>query len=264
MAALAGSLLLSAVLAGAGPLPPAPKSYFNDDAGLLPPSVAKRLDDKLRRFDADSANQVIVAIFPELPSPSLEDFTVRTARAWRVGRKKLDNGVVLFVFVKNRKVRLEVGYGLEGALPDALAKRIIDQTIVPAFKAGHQAQGLEAGIDAIIAATRGEYRATPIPLAAPRYPPATTPPGGFDLALFMSIYGAWFFIPFVVPIPILLLRMYRSGQLTVGGGDQGLDSGHTWSSSDSSWSSSSSDSGGSSDFSGGGGDFGGGGASGDW
>jgi len=72
---------------------------------------------------------VLVVLFPELPSPSLEDFTIRTAQAWRVGQKKLDNGVILFVFVKDRKLRMEVGYGLEGALPDALAARIIADTI---------------------------------------------------------------------------------------------------------------------------------------
>ena len=103
----------------------------------------------------------MVAVFPELPSPSLEDFTVRTAQAWKVGRKELDNGAVLFVFVKDRKMRIEVGYGLEGALPDVTAKRIIEDTIGPHFREGQFAAGLDAGVDAMMAATRGEYRAPP-------------------------------------------------------------------------------------------------------
>jgi uncharacterized protein len=120
--------------------------------------VAARLEMKLRDFDRETSNQVVVAVFPDLPSPSLEDFTVRTAQAWRAGRQKLDNGVVLFVFVAERKIRLEVGYGLEGALPDALAKRIIEDEMVPRFRAGDPAAGLTAGVDAILKATRGEYK----------------------------------------------------------------------------------------------------------
>ena len=78
-----------------------------------------------------------------------------------MGQKKLDNGAVLFVFVDDRKMRLEVGYGLEGALPDAIAKRIVADTMTPEFRAGRPARGLDAGIDAMIAATRGEYKAPP-------------------------------------------------------------------------------------------------------
>ena len=74
----------------------------------MPQDVAERLDAKLRAFDEQTSSQIVVAVFPELPSPSLEDFTIRTAQSWRVGRKKLDNGVVLFVFVKDRKPRIEV------------------------------------------------------------------------------------------------------------------------------------------------------------
>src|SRR5438105_5753146 len=145
------------------PLPPAPAHYFNDSAGVVPPGDGERLDQKLRAFDEQTSSQIVVAVFPSLPSPSMEDFTVRAAQAWRVGRKKLDNGAVLFVFVKDHKLRIEVGYGLEGALPDATAHRIIDERIVPALRAGNWTGGLEAGIDAMMAATRGEYRASPAP-----------------------------------------------------------------------------------------------------
>ena len=76
-----------------------------------------------------------MAVFKSLPSPSLEDFTVRAAQAWRVGRKDWDNGAILFVFVDDRKMRIETGYGLEGALPDQLAARILDLEVRPRFRA---------------------------------------------------------------------------------------------------------------------------------
>lgn len=163
LSALAALGLLAGGAAGvrAEALPPPPAAYFNDYAGLVSAADAQRLDAKLRQFADETSTQVVVAVFPELPSPSLEDFTVRTAESWRVGRRDWDNGAVLFVFAKDRKLRIETGYGLEGALTDALARRILDQKVVPRFREGDWAGGLEAGIDGIIAATRGEYTAPP-------------------------------------------------------------------------------------------------------
>ena len=142
-------------------LPPPPTAYFNDYAGLVSAADAQRLDAKLRQFAEQTSTQVVVAVFPSLPSPSLEDFTVRAAQSWRVGRKDWDNGAVFFVFVDDRKMRIETGYGLEGALPDQLAGRILDEQVRPRFRAGDWTGGLEAGIDGIMAATRGEYTAPP-------------------------------------------------------------------------------------------------------
>ena len=159
-AALA-ALAAGASLARAESPLPLPAAYFNDYAQLVSAADAERLDAKLRRFAEETSTQVVVAVFPSLPSPSLEDFTVRTAQSWRVGRKDWDNGAVLFVFVADRKMRIETGYGLEGALPDQLAARILDQQVRPRFREGDWAGGLEAGIDGIIAATRGEYKAPP-------------------------------------------------------------------------------------------------------
>ena len=107
--ALGAAVVSAALTAGAQSPPPAPRLYFNDYAGMVSAGDAARLNEKLAQFDQQSSNQVLVAIYPELTSPSLEDFTVRAAQAWKAGRGKLDNGVVLFVFVKDRKVRLEVG-----------------------------------------------------------------------------------------------------------------------------------------------------------
>jgi uncharacterized protein len=162
--ALAACILatgLQAVVRAEEPLPPPPKAHFNDYAGLVSPADAQRLDAKLAEFEQKTSTQLVVVVYPHLPSPSLEDFTVRTAQSWKVGGKQFDNGAVLFVFVAERKMRIETGYGLEGALPDQLAARILDEQVRPRFRAGDWAGGLEAGIDGMIAATRGEYTAAP-------------------------------------------------------------------------------------------------------
>jgi uncharacterized protein len=156
---------------GQGSPPPPPARHLNDYAHLVPEADAKRLDEKLQRFQDETSNDVVVALFPELPpDAALEDFTVRTAQDWRTGRKGLNNGVVLFVFAKDRKLRLEVGYGLEGALPDAIAKRIIEDEITPRFRSGDFAGGLDAGIEAIFKATRGEYKPAPKRVQSPLLP----------------------------------------------------------------------------------------------
>jgi uncharacterized membrane protein YgcG len=127
----------------------------------LSPAAAARLDGTLRDFEGRAGAQIVVSIFPALPSPSLEDFTVRTAQAWRVGRKGLDNGAILFVFVKERRLRIEVGYGLEDKIPDVIAKRILDEVVAPELKAGRPEAGLEAGIQALMAAAEGRPIPTP-------------------------------------------------------------------------------------------------------
>src|SRR5262249_13942218 len=91
---------------------------------------------------------------------SIEDYTVRVARAWKAGQKERNNGAVLFVFVQDRKMYIQVGYGLEGVLPDAICKRIIAEEITPRFKAGDFDGGLTAGVQSLIAAAKGEYRGT--------------------------------------------------------------------------------------------------------
>ena len=224
-------------------IPPPPAHYFNDAASLVSADDAARLDAKLRAFDEQTSTQILAAIFPELPEPSLEDFTVRTAQAWRVGRKKLDNGAVLFVFVKDRRSRIEVGYGLEGALPDAVCKDILEERLAPAFREGQYARGLDNALDAMISATRGEYT------AAQRPQRSAVPSRGFPQGCVTAIVLALFF-----GFPILFRRRgWRtyggSGWWTGGGfGGGGWGGGG----------------GGGGGFSGGGGSFGGGGASGSW
>jgi uncharacterized protein len=251
LAAFATAAATSAFAVAAEKLPPPPAHYFNDYAGLVGAADAQRLDAKLKAFDEQTSNQVVVAIFPELPSPSLEDFTIRTAQSWRAGREKLDNGVVLFVFVKDRKSRIEVGYGLEGALPDVTARQILDDVLAPRFRAGDFAGGLEAAIDAIVSATRGEYK------AAPRAARPSSP----DINPLVIIT--------IIVIVSIIFRIYasRRGWATYTGrgwGGGGFGAGGGGWSSGGGWSGGGGGSFGGGGFSGGGGSFGGGGASGSW
>lgn len=152
------ALLLSAE---AEALPVKPANYFNDYAGVVSQETVRRLDGDLRQFERDTSNQIVVAVYPKLESPSsVQEFTVRVAESWKVGQAGRDNGAVLFVFIAERQMFLQVGYGLEGALPDITAKQIIENEIKPAFRTGDYDAGLTAGVTAMLQATRGEYRGT--------------------------------------------------------------------------------------------------------
>jgi uncharacterized protein len=140
------------------PLPSPPEDYVLDEAGLLDPSQKALLSAELALFERQTSDQIWLCILPEVPSDyALEDFTQRTAEAWGVGRKEKDNGIVLFVFPNSRQLRIEVGYGLEGAVPDALANNIINREIVPSFRAGDMGGGIIRGVSALMDAARGEY-----------------------------------------------------------------------------------------------------------
>lgn len=152
-------LLLCAFAAQALEIP-APTGYrVNDFASLLSPEAKSRLESKLRTFEKETTTQIVVTTFPSLEDESLEDFTNRLFEAWKIGQKNNNNGVLLSIFVKERKVRIEVGYGLEGVLTDALSSRIIRNELVPEFRAGNPEQGIEKAVDAIQKAVRGEYTA---------------------------------------------------------------------------------------------------------
>ncbi len=154
-------LLLSCALSGQTP-PPAPPTHLADRAGVLSASAAAQLTSELEAFERDTSSQVIVWIERALPAnAALEDYVNRTFQAWKIGQRTRDNGVLLAVFTQDRKLRIEVGYGLEGALPDALCGRIIANEITPRFKEGNYEAGIRAGVTAILAATRGEYRGAP-------------------------------------------------------------------------------------------------------
>lgn len=156
-------LLLSTMpwLLVAAPLPPPPARHFNDYAGAVSPAVAAELDGKLAQFERDTSSQIVVATFQSLPPGEvLEDHVTALYKHWGIGLKGTNNGALLVAFLKDRALRIEVGYGLEGAIPDALAKRIIEDAIVPAFRNGDFEGGFRRGVDALIAAARGEYQGT--------------------------------------------------------------------------------------------------------
>jgi uncharacterized protein len=142
-------------------IPPRPTQYFNDYAGAVKPETAEQLNRKLEDFERSTSSQILVVIFPKMQSDSsVEDYTVRVAQNWAVGQKTKNNGAVLFVFVQDHQLYLQVGYGLEGAIPDATAKTIIEQEIKPRLRAGDFDGGLTAGVNAILQAARGEYKGT--------------------------------------------------------------------------------------------------------
>ena len=154
---VAGSLGLAA----AEVIPPAPPNHFNDFAGVVRRETATQLNGELAQFERDTSTQLVVAIYPRMQSASsVEDYTVRVAQRWAVGQRDRRNGAVLFVFQESRDIRIQTGYGLEAVLPDALCKQIIENEIVPRFRAGDYDAGLAAGVRAMMAAVRGEYRGT--------------------------------------------------------------------------------------------------------
>jgi len=160
-------LVLAAAVATADlRIPPAPNRRISDYAGALTQTERDRLEQQLFERERGSGNQVVVAIFRSLDGESLEDFSIRLAQAWRIGRKDLDNGVIFLVFLDDRKMRIEVGYGLEPTLTDAVSSSILRDVVAPRFREGKIAAGIGAGLDAIEGAIKGTYRA-PAARAAP-------------------------------------------------------------------------------------------------
>src|SRR5437868_6660307 len=140
-------------------IPPKPAAYSNDYAGVISKGAAQRFNEQLAQFERETSNQVIVAVFPKMQSDSeIADYTQRVAQAWGVGQKEQRNGVVLFVFTQDRKMFIQVGYGLEGALPDLTAFDITEYRIKPHFRNNDYEGGLAEGIDSILKAIRGEYK----------------------------------------------------------------------------------------------------------
>src|SRR5437764_4115903 len=140
-------------------IPPKPAGYFNDYAGVVSTGAARRFNEQLAQFERETSNQVVVAVFPKMQSDSdIADYTQRVAQSWGVGQKDKRNGAVLFVFTQDRKMFIQVGYGVEGALPDATAFDITEYRIKPHFRNNDYEGGLAEGIDSIFKAIRGEYK----------------------------------------------------------------------------------------------------------
>ena len=133
----------------------------NDYARMLSPEAASLLEQKLAAFERDQTTQIVVLTIPSLQGDDIDQFTIRVADQWKIGQKGTDNGVLLVLAQAERKVRIEVGMGLQGVLPDITAGRIIRDVMLPHLKTGDFEQGIAAGVDGIIAATKGEFKASP-------------------------------------------------------------------------------------------------------
>lgn len=219
-------------------IPEPPNARVNDYAGLLSSAAKGQLETRLALFEQETSNQIVVAIFSSLEEEALEDFTIRLAERWKIGQQGKDNGVILAIFKEDRAVRIEVGYGLEGVLPDATAYSIIHNEIAPRFRAGNFDDGIIAAVEAIIAATKGEYQGES--------------EDNFLLPIIL-------FVIFLIIIFALMSGISPRRKLK---GPRGKDSGEGFE--DKGFRLRPSSGGGSGGFSGGGGGFGGGGASGRW
>lgn len=238
---LAGLLLLvswAGVQAQAGtPVPAPPQRWFTDAAGLVSPAAADEFDARLEAFARSSGRQFVVYIGASTGGVPIEDWAVKAFEAWRIGRQGLDDGLALFIMAGDKRLRIEVGYGLEGVLPDALAARVINDDMVPRLERGDNDGAVRAGIERLIAIVSGDEGA-----AGGAEEPGARP--ARPLTLFEKVLigiGVLLFLILLITNPslaIYLLFSILSGGRGGGGGRGG--------------------------FSGGGGRSGGGGASGSW
>lgn len=137
--------------------PGTPSGFVNDYAGMLSDADKQKLEVKLVQFEKDSSNEISVVIIQSLEGDTIEDFAVKLFEDWQIGKAKNDNGVLILIARDNRKMRIEVGYGLEGALTDAQSWWIIDDIMKPAFQEEKYYKGIDEAVDKIISATKGEY-----------------------------------------------------------------------------------------------------------
>jgi uncharacterized protein len=258
----AASLILFfaiAFTAGAREVPPAPSRWVTDEAGLLGGTEADLLNRKLADFEQQTGAQFIVYIFKSLEGDALEDFTIRAVEKWKVGQKKYDNGLVLFIFADDKKTRVEVGYGLEGTITDAVSSRVLREYLRPKFQAGDYAGGINAAADELMRRIRTNEK--PVEPLQPRRTTESGRQQNEDIGIIPLL--VLLFIIFFVVAPMFSRRrsgcggcifpfFFPGGGITFGGGGGGFSSGGFGGGF------------GGGGFSGGGGGFGGGGASGDW
>jgi uncharacterized protein len=140
------------------------QGYVNDYAGMISPSMRSQLEEELRAFEQSDSTQIVILTIPSLGGEDLEEFSIKVVEAWKIGQQGKDNGVLFTVSEKERKIRIEVGRGLEGKLTDLMAGRIIDQVIKPRFKQSDYDGGFITGVSALIGATRGEFKAEQRPI----------------------------------------------------------------------------------------------------
>jgi uncharacterized protein len=245
---LALAMAMLTALAAAAPSPPAPTRWVEDDAGFLSPSARGALDARLEAYERATGHQVVVWIGKTIEGAALDDWAVRTFAAWKVGRKGFDDGIVIFVLADDRKIDIEVGYGLEDKVPDAVASRIIREVMAPLLRAGDRDRAVTDGVAAVLASIEGK------PWTGV---PATAPPEAGRPSLVTWVVGVLALIAFLIfavthprMAMFMLWTIVASGRRNgggFGGGGGGFGGG-----------------GGGGGFGGGGGRSGGGGARGGW
>jgi uncharacterized protein len=246
------TLALGALGAAAAPpeIPPSPTRWVTDKAGLISPATRENLDRQLEAYERSSGHQVLVYIDRTTGGLAIEQFAERAFKSWAPGRKGLDDGVILFIFTENRRLRIEVGYGLEGTLPDILAGRITRDEIAPRLAAGRPDEAVTAGVAAILStlggSTAGPGAGATAPTGeAPRYARGPQPQElGWGGKIVLGILGL-IFLFILITHPRLALWILFNLLMSGRGGGGGFG-------------------GGGGGFSGGGGRSGGGGASGSW
>jgi len=246
-------LALGCLLAGPGaaaqevPIPPAPERWVTDGPGLLSPQTRSALDARLEAYDRETGRQVLVWIGDTTGAAPPEDWAARAFEAWGVGRKGLDDGLVLFLFARDRRVRIEVGYGLEDRVPDAVAFGVVNRILSPRLQAGDPDGAVDAAVDALITAIGGETEEEAgAPSGTAVQGPSQEPQGsllGRILKVVIFIILGIAFLYLLATNPALALYLLFSILSGGRGGGGGLSGGG---------------------FSGGGGRSGGGGATGSW
>ncbi len=265
---------------------PALRGRVNDDAGMLSPQAFDKIEAELRSLEQTDSTQIVVLTVPSLEGEPIESFSMRVAEAWKIGMKSIDNGAILVIAKNDRKIRIEVGYGLEGRLTDLVSGQIIRNIMVPEFRTGNFDAGITQGVNAMILAVKGEYKA-PVNPHRTSHGKGT---GSFFPFLFIAfialgqvgrtnrIFGA---IAGAILLPVIAAVVFSAGLFLIlalipvgffaglllsilfpfsGGGFPPGGGGGYWSGGGGGFSGG----GGFGGFSGGGGGFGGGGASGGW
>lgn len=139
-------------------IPERPLGRVSDYARILKPEEITTLETILSNYERETTNQIVIAIFNSLEGWDIEDFSIRLAEKWKIGQKGKDNGIIILVALEEKKIRIEVGYGLEGVVPDITARQIIDREIAPYFRKSDYFNGLRNGVDSLIRAIGGEYK----------------------------------------------------------------------------------------------------------
>jgi uncharacterized protein len=201
-----------AVIALAIAVPPAPVDHIEDHATFLSATTRDALDAKLVAYERATGHQVVVWIGRSLDGASLEDWTVKTFEAWKLGRRGHDDGLAIFVFRDDRKIAIEVGYGLEERVPDAIASRIIREVMAPRLQADDRDGAVVAGVDSVLAAIEGK------PWAAP--PRTTTDDHAWAVYIIFGVLALLLFIKYPRAAMWLFWSLASAGRWS-GGGDRG-------------------------------------------